>query len=45
MIDAIKKAGGHPKYTELLGVGHDCWNTAYQPASGLIQWMFVQRRP
>ena len=45
MIDAIKKAGGHPKYTELPGVGHDCWNTAYKPASGLIQWMFVQRRP
>src|SRR5262249_46123074 len=25
MIEAIKKAGGKPKYTEYPGVGHDSW--------------------
>ena len=44
MIEAIKRAGGHPKYSELPSVGHDCWNTAYKESSGLIQWMFVQRK-
>jgi len=42
MIAAIKKAGGQPKYTELPGVGHDCWTTAYKDSTGLIAWMFEQ---
>lgn len=29
MIDAIKKAGGEPKYTEYPGVGHNSWDKAY----------------
>jgi predicted peptidase len=44
MIEALKKAGGHPKYTELPGVGHDCWTTAYRDPKGLIPWMFEQRK-
>jgi predicted peptidase len=43
MIDAIKQAGGHPKYTELPGVGHDSWTPAYQNAE-LMKWLFSQVR-
>jgi hypothetical protein len=44
MIEAIKKAGGNPKYTELSGVGHDSWTKAYTDPQGAIPWMFEQRR-
>jgi predicted peptidase len=44
MIAAIEKAGGHPKYTELPGVGHESWVQAYGDPSGLIPWMFEQKR-
>jgi len=42
MIEAIKKAGGEPKYTELKGVGHASWNPAYKDPQGLVPWMFEQ---
>ena len=43
MIDAIKKAGGNPKYTEFPDAGHNIWN---QVAStpGLMDWLFEQKR-
>ncbi len=44
MIEAIKKAGGSPKYTELPGVGHNSWSQAYSPEGGLVAWMFEQRK-
>ncbi|MGC3970906.1 MAG: hypothetical protein QM775_27305 [Pirellulales bacterium] len=44
MIAAIKAAGGRPRYTELPEVGHDCWTPAYEPAFGLLDWLFEQRR-
>ncbi len=45
MVAAIKAAGGKQvKYTELEGVGHDSWTTAYTPASGLLDWMFAQKK-
>ena len=44
MIDAIRQAGGDPKYTELPGVGHDCWTKTYQDPNGPIPWMFRQKR-
>ncbi len=44
MIDAIKRAGGNPKYTELKGVGHNSWTPAYSSPEGLIPWLFEQRR-
>jgi predicted peptidase len=44
MIEAIKKAGGNAKYTELPGVGHDSWTKAYTDPQGAIPWMFEQRR-
>jgi predicted peptidase len=44
MVEAIKKAGGHPKYTELPGVGHDCWTTAYKDPKGVVPWIFEQAK-
>ncbi len=44
MIEAIKAAGGQPKYTELPGVGHDSWNQAYNGPENVLPWLFVQVR-
>lgn len=44
MIAAIKKAGGHPIYTELKGVGHNSWTPAYADPNGLVPWLFEQSR-
>jgi predicted peptidase len=41
MIDAIKKAGGNPKYTEYAGVGHNSWVKAYD-TDELYEWMLKQ---
>jgi predicted peptidase len=43
MIDAIKQAGGSPKYTEYPGMGHNSWLKAYAAAS-TWEWLFAQRR-
>jgi predicted peptidase len=43
MIEAIKKAGGQPKYTEMPGVGHNSWTPAYTDPTGVVPWMFEQR--
>jgi len=43
MIEAIKKAGGSPKYTEFPGVGHNSWDKAYSMGE-MIEWMFEQKR-
>jgi predicted peptidase len=43
MIAALKAAGGRPKYSELKGVGHDSWTTAYRDPA-VIDWLFEQRR-
>ena len=43
MIEAIKKAGGEPRYTEYAGVGHNSWLRAYATAE-LWDWMFAQKR-
>lgn len=44
MIEAIRAAGGEPRYTELAGVGHDSWTPAYTDSQGVIPWMFAQRK-
>ena len=44
MIDAIKKAGGKPRYTELPGVGHDSWTPAYTRTDGVVPWLFEQAK-
>jgi predicted peptidase len=42
MIEALKKAGGKPKYTEYKKAAHDSWTPAYnEPA--LFPWLFRQR--
>ena len=41
MIEALKEAGGKPKYTEYPGVNHDAWTPALAEP-GLLPWMFAQ---
>ncbi|MEI8070439.1 MAG: dienelactone hydrolase family protein [Planctomycetota bacterium] len=43
MIEAVKAAGGTPQYSELPGVGHDSWSTAYRDQA-VLDWLFAQRR-
>jgi predicted peptidase len=42
MIEAIKKAGGHPKYTEYPKEGHASWVPAYKDAE-MMKWLFEQK--
>jgi len=43
MIDALKKAGGEPKYTEYPGVGHNSWDKAYG-TDELYTWLLEQKK-
>ena len=43
MIDAIKKNGGNPKYTEYPGVGHDCWTATFKNPE-VLGWLFAQKK-
>jgi predicted peptidase len=43
MIAAIKKAGGHPLYTEYKGEGHNIWDKV-SGTQGLWDWLFAQQR-
>ena len=43
MVEAIKAAGGEPKYTEFPNVAHNAWTPAYDDPE-LWKWMFAQRR-
>jgi len=42
MIEALKEAGGKPKYTEYPGVGHNSWDKAYATKE-LYDWMLKQK--
>lgn len=42
MIEAIRNAGGQPKYTELQGIKHDSWTTTYRDPDGVIAWISNQ---
>lgn len=44
MIDAIRAAGGDPKYTEYQRVGHNCWAQTYAD-DAFHEWLFSKRRP
>lgn len=44
MIEAIRAAGGAPRYTEYPGVGHDSWTRTYAD-DAFHAWLFAQRRP
>ena len=43
MIEAIKAAGGEPRYTEYPGVGHNSWSPTYANPD-LYAWLFAQRK-
>lgn len=43
MVDALKKVGGSPRYSELAGFGHNIWDAAYADQE-LYKWMFSQSR-
>ena len=42
MINALKRAGGTPRYTEYKGIGHDIWETVFKEPD-LAEWLFTQR--
>jgi predicted peptidase len=42
MIEALKKAGGKPKYTEYAGVGHNSWDKAYGTKE-LYDWLLEHK--
>ena len=44
MTEAIRAAGGDPKYTEYPGVGHNSWDKAYAEEE-FARWLFEQRLP
>lgn len=41
MIDALKKAGGKPLYTEYEHTGHNAWDLAFKDEA-MIAWLFQQ---
>ena len=43
MIEALKKAGADPKYTEVPHGGHGVWNQAFDDPK-LHEWIFAQRK-
>ncbi len=43
MIDALKRAGGTPKYTEYEGAGHVIWDRVFSEPE-LLPWIFAQNR-
>ena len=43
MIDAIKRLGGIPRYTEYKGVDHEVWTPAFKEP-GLADWLFAQHK-
>ncbi|MBC7821694.1 MAG: prolyl oligopeptidase family serine peptidase [Planctomycetaceae bacterium] len=43
MIEAMKAAGGSPRYTEYPDVAHGSWGAAYATTE-MWDWMFQQRR-
>ena len=43
MIEALKKAGGKPIYTELANVAHNSWDAAYATPD-VVGWMMKQKK-
>jgi predicted peptidase len=43
MVEAVKKSGGSPRYTEYPGVGHNSWDQAYD-TDELYEWMLKQSK-
>ncbi|QDU19473.1 carboxylesterase family protein [Urbifossiella limnaea] len=43
MVDALKKAGGNPKYSEYAGVDHNSWDRAYAEKE-FFPWLAAQKK-
>jgi predicted peptidase len=43
MIQALRDAGGQPRYTEYIGLDHNAWDRAYATGE-LYDWLIGQRR-
>lgn len=43
MVEAVKKAGGAPKFTVYPDAGHDAWTRTYEDPA-LWDWLLAQRR-
>jgi hypothetical protein len=43
MIAAIRKAGGHPQYTEFEDAQHNIWDKV-AATPGLLEWLFAQQK-
>lgn len=43
MIEALKAAGGEPKYTEYPNVDHNAWDKAFATPE-LFDWLFAQKK-
>jgi predicted peptidase len=43
MIEALRAAGGNPKYSELPNVGHGSWSVAFSDPA-LFEWLFSQKK-
>jgi len=43
MIDAVKRVGGKPKYTEYKGADHVIWDKVFGEPE-LLTWVFAQKR-
>lgn len=44
MVEALEELDSPIRYTEYQGVGHDCWNNAYEEPE-LLSWLFDQVKP
>jgi hypothetical protein len=42
MVKDIKKAGGHPRYTEYRKIKKEVWNTAFDEPE-LVPWLAAQK--
>ena len=43
LVVAVKEAGGHPRYTEYPGAGHDIWTRVFSEPE-IVGWLFAQAR-
>lgn len=44
LINALRAAGGQPKYTEYTHAGHGSWTPAFRDSNEILTWMFQQSR-
>lgn len=45
MVDALRDAGGSPRYTEIAGAGHEIWDGVLTDSSHtLYPWLFAQSK-